>query len=313
MTLARFGRGDATRRLHDDRVVAEPTRFELLLQRGDVGVRRLAEVGVEHRRRPRSYSLITGATSCDTVTNTSGNSSAMIRWTGLFVGRVEEAPQEAHGDRLDPGVDECRHRRPCLGLVEGDDLGAVRSMRSVIPTISGRGTIGTAFSRRARLVSSVSARPATFWIVRPMIKASSWPLVVTRPTREPVRVQQRVRRDGRAVAERLGGGENLGEGRAGLLGGPGHRGDDTGSEVGRRRRCLGRRDVALGVEHDAVGERAAAVDRDDGGHAGQAPAGANRAASTGIAVARRSARISSRRSLVDSSSRRRSVESTTTP
>ena len=61
-------------------------------------------------------------------------------------------------------------------------------MRSVTPRIRWRGTIGSAFSSRARLVSSAVFSPAAFWIVRPTISASSCPLVVIRPTREPVRV-----------------------------------------------------------------------------------------------------------------------------
>jgi len=60
----------------------------------------------------------------------------------------------------------------------------------VTPLIHGRGTIGTAFSSRARLVSSKSLSPAAFWIVRPMISASSCPLVVSIPTGEPLRVSR---------------------------------------------------------------------------------------------------------------------------
>ncbi len=53
--------------------------------------------------------------------------------------------------------------------------------------MSGRGTSGSAFSRRATSMISRSLSPSTFWCTRPMRIASSCPLVVRRPTFAPVR------------------------------------------------------------------------------------------------------------------------------
>ena len=54
-----------------------------------------------------------------------------------------------------------------------------------------RGTSGTALLSRATSMISSSLRPATFWIVRPIRIASSWPRVVSSAVLAPPRVIRR--------------------------------------------------------------------------------------------------------------------------
>ena len=66
------------------------------------------------------------------------------------------------------------------------------------------------------------------------------------------------------MREQVARGEQLVEPDAERLGGARHRLDHPGREVARRRRRLADRHAPVLVEHDAVGEGAAAVDGDDG-------------------------------------------------
>jgi hypothetical protein len=64
----------------------------------------------------------------------------------------------------------------------------LRSIRSSTPWMAERGTSGSALANRATFTISPSDRPATFWTVRPMMIASSWPRVVSSAVLAPVRV-----------------------------------------------------------------------------------------------------------------------------
>ena len=311
--LAGLGAAHTAEGLHDDGIAGEAAVGEAFLQLRDVGVGGAAEVAVEHGGGAPLVLLDDRRHLVGDRHEKLGVARPDELGDGPLVGGIEEAPQEADGNRLDAARHELRdgsggfveiyghhHRAPVV-----DPLGDALDER---PRHDRGGLLQVRQVAQLRLAESgrfLDRPPDDDGVLVPLGRDQADDRA--RPGEEGVGG------DRCAMTERARPSQEFAEIEA--VGGCGalHRLHDTLGEVRRRGGGLRSPDAPCGVEGDTVGERAAAVDGDEPVHAAQAGPAWRASGSGREADRRRSSRTALRRNSVAAMSTLTSSVSRTTP